>query len=480
MGDRGARVLRRRAVAAGLAALALAGEAEAATETVRSGSIRARIGSDPWRIAIEGSDGAAVLTESGLAGAERPGSLGFETGLGWAHALRARSLRRDGEAVTATLETTDPGGGTIAVRISPARGGVIAISAQASAGSEVRATGIGFESEPGERYFGFGERSNAVEMSRPRRRELHLRRRRARRGPQPTRSRSCRRGPSSDRDDATYYPVPWMLSSSRGYGVLIDNDERSCFRPRTEDRGEWSLDGRRRRDSPPLLRRPDPRRGAAPLHRRHRAPAEAASAVDLRPLVPDRAAEPIPLENEAEWTGILREADAPVSAAETQMHYLPCGAHRDAERYLAERNAFFHSAGLAHLAYLNPKVCVSYDPGVRRRRRRPASSSSVRRDRAPFTSIPALRRRRRTGRLHRRAALAGRLHGARRRARSTRGWCDEAYGRRARRLDGGLRRVHAAGLALRRRHARREMHNRYPTDLPLRRRSGSPRGSSVR
>ncbi len=164
MGERGARVLRRRAVAAGLAALALAGEAEAATETVRSGPIRALIGSDPWRIAIQDSDRAAVLTESGLAGPERPGSLGFETELGWAHAVRARSLRRDGKTVTATLETTDPGGGTIAVRVSPARGGVIAISARTSAGAPVRATGIGFESEPGEGYFGFGERSNAVDQ----------------------------------------------------------------------------------------------------------------------------------------------------------------------------------------------------------------------------------------------------------------------------------------------------------------------------
>ena len=42
------------------------------------------------------------------------------------------------------------------------------------------------------------------------------------------------------------------------------------------------------------------------------------------------------------------------------MHYLPCGAHRDADAYLAARNEFFHSRGLAHLAYLNPKVCVSY------------------------------------------------------------------------------------------------------------------------
>ena len=31
-----------------------------------------------------------------------------------------------------------------------------------------------------------------------------------------------------DRDDDTYYPVPWLLSS-RGYGVLVDNHETSRF-----------------------------------------------------------------------------------------------------------------------------------------------------------------------------------------------------------------------------------------------------------
>ena len=43
-----------------------------------------------------------------------------------------------------------------------------------------------------------------------------------------------------DRDDSTYYPVPWMLSS-RGYGVLIDEDVRSAFRLGVDRRDTWSL-----------------------------------------------------------------------------------------------------------------------------------------------------------------------------------------------------------------------------------------------
>ena len=33
-----------------------------------------------------------------------------------------------------------------------------------------------------------------------------------------------------DRDDSTYFPVPWLLSS-RGWGVLIDEDAASRLAP---------------------------------------------------------------------------------------------------------------------------------------------------------------------------------------------------------------------------------------------------------
>ena len=68
----------------------------------------------------------------------------------------------------------------------------------------------------------------------------------------------------------------------------------------------------------------------------------------------------IPLADEARITRTLRNADAPVSAAETQMHYLPCGAQRGNRDYLRRRNRFFHAQGLAHLAYFNPALCESY------------------------------------------------------------------------------------------------------------------------
>ena len=69
-----------------------------------------------------------------------------------------------------------------------------------------------------------------------------------------------------------------------------------------------------------------------------------------------------PLAEEAEIVRKFRDADAPVSAAETQMHFLPCGAQRGREAYELARTRQFHAAGLAHLSYFNPHLCTAYQP----------------------------------------------------------------------------------------------------------------------
>ena len=43
------------------------------------------------------------------------------------------------------------------------------------------------------------------------------------------------------REDATYFPIPWLLSSE-GYGVLVDNPETSTFRLGSDDAGAWSVE----------------------------------------------------------------------------------------------------------------------------------------------------------------------------------------------------------------------------------------------
>ena len=44
-----------------------------------------------------------------------------------------------------------------------------------------------------------------------------------------------------NRPDATYFPMPWVLSS-RGFGLLIDRDELSYERFRTEAEEQWSVE----------------------------------------------------------------------------------------------------------------------------------------------------------------------------------------------------------------------------------------------
>jgi len=342
-----------------------AGNAQAAERvTVKTGpQLRAVVTADPWRVELRGRGGRQVLSESRLTGSGPSGALGFRTATGWVHATRASALEREGKAAVATVETTDPAGGTLAVRIEPDGRGVVKLEAAPDRLiGGIEAMGMGFASALQERYFGFGERSNAVEMGgldvenytsdgavRPEDRSY----------PKPFLPPWA----VSDRDDATYYPVPWMLSSA-GYGVLIDNDERSFFRLESEDDGEWSLEAEAEDLRMRFFAGPTPakalRRFTAATGRQPKPRAPWVFGPWFQTGQPNQ----IPLEREREWTGILREADAPVSAAETQMHYLPCGAHRgdETQAYLDERNDFFHSRGLAHLAYLNPKVCVSYQP----------------------------------------------------------------------------------------------------------------------
>ncbi len=209
----------KRAVIAGCAAAALAGgpAPAAATELV------VRTTADPFNLAFVERSGRALLTQS-------PGlRLGFRTPAGWAGATRVVTGRRSGSAYSATLATSDPLGRRLKLRIEPGGEGVIALRAAVTgAGSgQVTQVGIGFRARPGERYLGFGERSNAVDQ-RGREVENYVAE-----GAFEADERAL--VPSfvpawgfRPRDDATYFPMPWLLSTA-GYGVLVDNAETSRF-----------------------------------------------------------------------------------------------------------------------------------------------------------------------------------------------------------------------------------------------------------
>ena len=196
--------------------LGCAPSAGAAVErTVDAGALRATVTPDPWRIVFTDARGATVLGEVQRSDTGPTGTLGFRdaTTSRWAHATRVVDERRDGTAYLATLATDDVLGRRIAVRVAPDGDGVVALEATVQ-GSGAAATGIAFDAPPGERHLGFGERSNAVDQ-RGRAVENYVAE-----GPYQEIERPLLTGfvpPPGFRpgDDATYFPIPWLLSTSK-------------------------------------------------------------------------------------------------------------------------------------------------------------------------------------------------------------------------------------------------------------------------
>lgn len=352
-----------------LAVLLTSGVAAAADE-LRTADLAVRIDRDPWRLRFVDADGGAILTEAAAADAGPSGPLGFRTAAGWVHATRAASVRRRRNGLSAVVETDDPLQRRIAVDLAVDGPGIIALSARIEGDGEtadIEALGLGFDSDASERFFGFGERANAVDQ----------------------RGRTVEGwvadGPYQEderaivgtlvpppgfrfRDDATYFPMPWLLSS-RGYGVLVDNDETHYFRLGSDEPSVWSVEVTATPDG--FVRAP------APETLRLRVFAGPRPADVLARFTKSVGRQPEP---DAPWVlgpwfqpggsldaqlgqlETLRAADAPVSVAQTYTHYLPCGDHaanRDAQR---ARTSAMHAAGVAVTTYFNPMICTNYQP----------------------------------------------------------------------------------------------------------------------
>ena len=101
-----------------------------------------------------------------------------------------------------------------------------------------------------------------------------------------------------DRDDSTYFPVPWMLSS-RGWGVLIDEDVTSRLRPAVDDPGSWAAEA----DGASLRLRifsgPTPADALGRFTAATGRQAGPQGALDIRALVPDGSAERDPARRRA-------------------------------------------------------------------------------------------------------------------------------------------------------------------------------------
>jgi len=325
-----------------------------ATAAVDSGSLRASVEADPWHLSITDASGAPVLSENRGLGSGPTGTLGFSTAAGWFHATRVASGGMQGAAYVAQLETTDPLRG-IQVRIEPDREGIIGLTASITGPSAgVTAMGIGFDARPAERFLGFGERSDAVDQ-RGREVESYVSD-----GPYVPSDRSLISAliPSQGfrpRDDATYFPVPWLLSTA-GYGVLVGNEETSYFGLGSSDPSAWSVEVQATDLKLRFMGGPAPadalRRLTEVTGRQPPAAAPWIFGPWYQPTGSDQLAQ----------ARSLRADDVPGSAVNTFLHYLPCGDQRGREAQQPPLTAGFHDLGYAITTYFNPMICTSYEP----------------------------------------------------------------------------------------------------------------------
>ena len=185
-----------------------------------------------WPLAVAQPHGATLRTAA--VGGAPSAATGFADAQGWHGATAVASAGRG----TATLAVAGSDRRLRVVAGAP-RGGVAAIRVTVTGtGPAATRVGLGFAAPRGERYFGFGERANALDQ------RGHDVEDDVADGPFSPESRDVVQAtipPAGfrDREDATYYPVPWLLSG-RGYGVLVDDDERSVF-ALPEDGGTWGV-----------------------------------------------------------------------------------------------------------------------------------------------------------------------------------------------------------------------------------------------
>lgn len=340
-----------------------------------AGSLKLSVQADPWRLQFHDAQGQPVLTEHSATGVGPVGALGFHLGLppegsgalpllppvvrgmpaappardlGWMHATELIEQRMEGEEWVATLATTDPLR-TLELRARVAGEGVLAFEARPSLALGVQAMGLGFESDADERFYGFGERGNAVSQQGR------------------TLEHFVGEGPYQDieypfvavlvpkwglrwREDATYFPMPWLLSS-RGYGVLLDNDELSYHRLRSDAADGWSMEAESTVLRWRVFAGPQPadalRRMSASIGRQ---PDDTAPWF-FGPWVQPQGDEII---------AQLRAADVPTSVTATYTHYLPCGDQQGSEQAQIDRVAALRAQGTAVHTYFNPMICTSY------------------------------------------------------------------------------------------------------------------------
>lgn len=340
--------------------------------SITSGPLTAHVRTSPFGIDFTFA-GEPVLAGFGGATTGRYSSLSFsrdpvppwggqpdqpDSGT-WRHSTELLSWRREGGSLHLVVGSDDPSGCALAVRLEPACEGSIRVSAEPSGPGGSADTGAtsmaaAFTSAADEHFLGFGERENAVDQ--------------AGKTVESWAVEGAFNSPDlpfvpiatppwaiSGREDATYFPMPWSLSS-RGYGFLVENTERSVFRLRADREDAWSVAVDAPRIDFAVFAGPAPldvvRRFSAAYGRQ---PAPAAPWVFgpwWQPTGPDRATLP----------ARFRDEDVPGSVIQTYTHYLPGGSHQGRREQERALTSGLHDSGYAVTTYFNPMVSVFYSP----------------------------------------------------------------------------------------------------------------------
>jgi alpha-glucosidase (family GH31 glycosyl hydrolase) len=332
----------RTALIALAAALAAAPAAHAADRTVSAAPLTAHIATNPWHLTFADSSNGNALSEALGRG------LSYSTPAGTRfYATKVVSEQSTPGGYEADVATTNPLA-TIHVRVTRDSSGAIAVAA-----SGPGPMSISFDAAGDERYLGFGERSNAVDQ-RGQTIENYVAE-----GPYQPAERGAIGAfvPAPGfhpRDDATYFPVPWLLST-KGYGVLLDNDERSEFHLASDDPSVWTATVEASTLRLRVFAGPTPAKALARFSARTGRQPPPAAPWFLGPWFQPSGAD-------APNIAALAKADAPASVVQTYTHYLPCGDQRGKEAGERARTKAAHAAGLAVTTYFNPMICTDYSP----------------------------------------------------------------------------------------------------------------------
>lgn len=317
-----------------------------------------RAGGRSGHVVISVDRGALVLADRGRdvtlrqprPGPTAPAAASFRRGDRWFTTTKVSSS----SSHRIVWATTDPST-SIVVSTRSGSDGAAVVALTTQGGRRADAVSMSFEADRHERFVGFGERSNAVDQ-RGNQVENYVGEGPYVAGDYPGVRAVAPPVGLRERRDATYFPIPWLLST-RGYGVLVTNDERSLFQLGHEDRRTWSVAV----DAPTMGMRVWTGEDPASVLSRFTAHVgrqpDAGTKAVLGPWIQPGGTVDTP-DAVVDW---INRTDTPVSLVQTYLHYLPCGD--DQSLSPKERRAGparYHRAGLAVTTYMNPMVCTSY------------------------------------------------------------------------------------------------------------------------